>query len=164
MLATSHTNLYTANHNNHWATPNCLSGDHLMKTQPIKQNVMAHVIIREQSTGLFPCTRGRKAGKHNIYIQGAWGMQRYIAVLAEHCLSSVWLLTQSMHDQPHCEKGFCNSQGHVHFLWRGISDAFCTLTFWSSLPCMQQWNAHLKKTKASNQQSQHSCMKAFITC
>lgn len=145
MFATSHTNLYTANHNNHWATPNCLSGDHLMKTQPIKQNVMAHFIITGQSTGLFPCTQGRKAGKHKGCLWGAWGMQRYIAVFAEHCLSSAWLLTQNTGDQPHRGKGFVTQEG----MWTsfGASDAFCPLTFWSSLPCMQQWNAHLKKQK-----------------
>lgn len=58
-LAASHTNLYAANHNNHWATANRLSGDHLMKTQPIKQKIMAYVIIKRQRTGIFPCAQNR---------------------------------------------------------------------------------------------------------
>lgn len=145
MLATSHTNLYTANHNNHWATPNCLSGDHLMKTQPIKQNVMAHFIIRGQSTGSFPCTWGRRAGKHAVCSRGAGGCRG--ALLG--WLSTAWAQPGSSHRASwpaSLWERFCNSEGHVHFLWCITSDAFCPLTFWSSLPGMQQW-MHILKNK-----------------
>lgn len=53
-----------------------------MKTQPIKQNVMARFIIKGQSTGLFPCSQGRKAGRHSLYIQVVQGMERHIAELS----------------------------------------------------------------------------------
>lgn len=159
MLAASHTNLYAANHNNHWATANRLSGDHLMKTQPIKQKIMAYVIIKRQSTGIFPSTQNRNMHDSSQLLR-LWGCSHLWRVptreltvlrvstvpesishikLASRMQEASWktshnTLLEDTQSKQYISSFFRGNSGRcLCFLWCMILSTFCPPTSRSSL-------------------------------